>query len=232
MLRLLFLSIFFFLTPFLQAQKIIIALGEYPPYYSKELKHFGILPNLASEIFAAEGIEVEYVWLPWARAYQGVKEGLYHASFTGAKTPQRQKVFNYSKALYNNTIVFFHHKTFDFSWQNIEDLSKERIGGTLSYAYSKEFAQAEKEGRLRVERAKSDILNIRKLLKGRITLFPISKDVGLFLLEKHFNKQKELITFHEKALKENAVHLIFSKKNVQSPFFYEAFHKGLEKVVY
>src|SRR3989338_1888964 len=44
--------------------RISIAIGEWPPLISAALPHYGVVPQLITEIFAAEGITVEYQFFP------------------------------------------------------------------------------------------------------------------------------------------------------------------------
>ncbi len=80
--------------------------------------------------------------------------------------------FLYSDAVVPSKFAFFHLKGSNFDWNSYEDLRGIRIGGTLEYAYSKEFDAAEKAGIIKTNRAPSDEIGLKKLLKGRIEVFP------------------------------------------------------------
>ena len=225
------LCIFIVISPGYAAEPVRLALGEYAPYYSENLRGNGIIPRIATAAFALEGIEVEYEWYPWVRAYSYVKKGRRDGSFTGARTAEREKIFYYSEPLRKNEIVFFHLKKHPFSWQGFEDMVNISIGGTRGYAYSDGFMQAEKEGTIQVEWVADDIMNFKKLLKGRIEVFPISKEVGYFKLKEHFTpEQMQLLTYHPRPIVANNVHLIMSKENKKNKERIEHFNRGLQRL--
>ncbi|MGK0289993.1 MAG: polar amino acid transport system substrate-binding protein [bacterium] len=224
------ISLFFGHTSFAQQNSIKIALGEYPPYYSRSLKHYGIISHITTEAFGAVGVKVVYGWYPWKRAYHYVKTGRWSASFGGAISAERKKYFYISKPIRKNSIVFFHRKKFKLQWSQLSDLSKIRIGGTLDYAYSNQFIQAEKSGLIRVERVRTDIINFHKLAKGRIDIFPLSLDVGFFLLQKKLKSISSQITYFPKPLQNNFVHLFVSKKHQQGLKLIKRFNSGLDKI--
>jgi polar amino acid transport system substrate-binding protein len=214
------------------SNKVInIALGEYPPYYSQKLPGYGEIPRLVSSAFMAEGYEVKYTWLPWARAYTKLAEGEFDGSFTGAKTPEREEKFYFSEPLRNNKIVFFHRKDYPFNWNTVEDLKKYTIAVTTGYAYSTEFTQAMKEKIIIVQRTPDDLLGFKKLLGKRVQLFPISLDVGLFKLKENFAQEEiDHLTYHAKALDENFVHLILTRHNSENEKLLKRFNHGIKQM--
>ena len=70
MSRLIMLITFALVANLSFAEKITLANGEWAPYLSKGLKHSGYMSHIVSEAFAEEGIEVEYVFLPWKRGFE------------------------------------------------------------------------------------------------------------------------------------------------------------------
>jgi polar amino acid transport system substrate-binding protein len=208
-----------------------LAIGEYAPYYSKKLPGYGVVPRMVTAAFAIEGVAVEYDWYPWARAYNYVQKGRWDGSFTGARTPEREKHFYYSEPVRKNEVVFFHLRSYPFDWLSFDDLTGSPIGGTIGYDYSRAFSAAEKEGKITVERVPDDIMNFRKLLTGRIRIFPISKEVGNFKLNEHFQPdQIRLLTTHPKPVTVNTVHLILSKKIKRNKRMLRLFNQGLKRL--
>ncbi len=60
--------------------KKIDTFGEWPPFFSNDLKHGGVTSHVASEAFALEGIKVEYGWFPWNRALHLAQTGDWDAA--------------------------------------------------------------------------------------------------------------------------------------------------------
>ena len=60
------------------------------------------------------------------------------------------------------------------------------MGVTVGNFYSDEFNQQVAAGRLIPDVAPDDVTNLRKLLAGRIDLFPIDQEVGQYLIARNF----------------------------------------------
>ena len=212
-------------------ETIRIAIGEWPPFMSKDLKHYGILTHIVTESYALEGYKTEYGFFPWARAKVYAEEGTWDCSAGWAKTAVRLKKFIYSDSIMKNSNVFFHLKSFKFDWNTMDDLKGIPIGSTIEYYYGDAFMEAEKSKQILVQRAPSDELNFRKLLKGRIKLFTAGVDVGYSLLQKKFTpEENQLITHHSRPTNVDDLHLIFSNKNERNLQLIKVFNKGLKKL--
>lgn len=122
------------LTTISHAEEVVkLTNGEWPPFTSKDLKHYGVYSHIVSEAFALEGVTVEYGFFPWARGYNYVKEGNWDGSVTWAPTPDKEKDVWFSDQVFLHTKVFFHLKSFPFDWNTIEDLKGLQIGTTREY---------------------------------------------------------------------------------------------------
>lgn len=62
-------------------ETVILSTNEWPPFLSESMKHNGVAAHIVREAFAAEGITVRYVFLPWKRAY--------HEALSGRGLPSR-----------------------------------------------------------------------------------------------------------------------------------------------
>jgi len=213
-------------------EEIRIANGEWVPFTSQNLKHYGLFSHIISESFAFNGIAVTYEWFPWKRALDLVKFGDWDCSPGWSITPERKEFGYFSDPIYESKAVFFHLKTYKFNWETFNDLKGVDIGATHGYIYGKEFERAEKEGIIFVERVPTDVINFRKLLKGRIKLFPANLETGFAILNKNFPpNQVKLVTYHPKPYREKAIyHLVFSKKIKRSKRMVEVFNQGLKQL--
>ena len=212
-------------------ETIRIATGEYPPFLSEELKYHGVGIRVITEAFALEGVRVEYGWFPWKRAYELMKSGAWDCTGTWRKTPDREKDGYFSDPLYPTAFTFFHRKDFRFDWKSMDDLGGLFIGATIGYGYGQAFGDAEKWGSINVERVPTDLQNFRKLLAGRIHLFPINPDVGYDLLSQGFTPQEaELITHHPRPLLSAHTNLVFSRKVERNRRMVILFNRGLKQL--
>ena len=90
-----------------------------------------------------------------------------------------------------------------FSWRTLDDLSGKVVGLTSGYTYSSAFDNLQRRGNIHFEEASSDQANFRKLLMGRIDVFPIERNVGLVTLNQIFTpEERNKITYDPQPIKE------------------------------
>ncbi len=220
------------LSPGVDAQEIIrLTNGEWPPYLSESLEHKGFASRIVTEAFAEVGIRVEYGFFIWQRTYNQAKAGRWDGSVGWARTPEREKDFYYSNPVVEDITNFFHLKTYPLDWESIEDLKGISIGATVAYHYGDAFEHAEKTGKIEVQRAAKDQLNLKKLLRGKIQIFPMNLEVGYYQLQRTFPPEKrQLFTHHPKPLYVKPLHVIFSKKIDKNKHRLALFNKGLKQL--
>jgi len=219
-----------FSTGSIAKEKFIIAVGEYPPLVSQHFLHYGVTARIIREAFALEGIDVEYKFTNWARAFRLVIEGEADGIGPILKTNKRENQYYFSDSLYYETQVFFHKKNYLFNWNTIDDLSQVSIGATISYSYGEEFDQAAKSKELMIQRVPTDEQNFKKMFADRIKIFPQSLDVGYYILHSTFPDKVSLVTHHVKPVNQNHNYLAFSKAKNNSLSLIKHFNRGLQKL--
>lgn len=203
--------------------------GEWPPYLSVELPHNGIASRIVSDAFARQGIQVQYGFFPWNRAFQLARRGAWHGTAVWLSSPERERDFYLSDPVVEARYVFFHLADTAFDWQTIDDLAQWRLGGTLEYHYGEAFQQAERDGKLRIERVASDEQNFARLLARRIDVFPMDEAVGNTLLRKNFSARDQArIHVHPLPLRVDALRLLLSRKQPENAEYMRRFNLGLK----
>ncbi len=210
---------------------VTIAVGEWPPYVSSDLKYYGLAPRIVSEAFALENVSVKYVFYPWKRAYILAKTGECDATLLWIKTPEREKDFYFSDVVVKGTAVFFHLKSYPFKWKNVEDLQNIRIGGLLSASYPW-FEDSKQAGKnVYMDLVEREEQNFKKLLAKRIQIFSLDINTGYSVLHKHFTPEEiSLITYHPQPIETWGYRLMFSKKLNENPHLLSAFNQGLKRL--
>ncbi len=105
-----------------------------------------------------------------------------------------------------------------------------RIGGTSEYAESKEFDAAEKAGIIKTNRAPSDEIGLKKLLRGRIEAFPGEVMVTYAQIRDTFSQENAaLFTHHPKAINEDTMYLLLGKKVAGNEAMRDLFNEGLKR---
>ncbi len=91
---------FFIIISFVFNQNVIaeetirIANGEWMPYHSKSLPHYGAGSRIVTEAFALEGVKVKWGFMPWKRGYIQAKKGYqWDAQLDGSKLLKEKKKF-------------------------------------------------------------------------------------------------------------------------------------------
>ncbi|WP_133296042.1 substrate-binding periplasmic protein [Zooshikella ganghwensis] len=223
-----FFHLLFYLSA-LQAsdqEQVVLANGEWLPYLSKSLKHYGVGSHIVTESFAEEGVAVKYVFLPWKRAYESSKKGKYHGTLIWSPSDERKQLFLFSDSVVDGTSVLFKRKSHQFEWQTYEDLTDYRIGGLLGYVY-----QLEDNPNIGIIRVRTEIEAFKMLAKQHIDIFPSDLDVGYATLHESLPEDVvSVIDHHLKPYNVTSYHLIISKKVKNAQALIDKFNKGLSKL--
>jgi polar amino acid transport system substrate-binding protein len=158
------------------------------------------------------------------------KAGDWDGTVALARTLERDSVFWFSdEPVIFGERVLFHLKRVPFHWNTIEDLRGLKIGATLEYYYGEAFEQAEKAKQLTVERVPTDEQNFRKLLAHRIDIFPITREVGSYMLKTLFSPEEAAsVTHHPTPLYITEFYLALSKKVTRAIHMLAKFNKELK----
>ena len=215
-----------------EAETVRLTAGEWKPYISETMEHYGPFSQIVAEAFAMEGIRVEYRFYPWKRAVLLARHGKLDGSIAIVRTPERERVFWYSDApVLVGDRVFFHLKSFRFDWKAVPDLAGMRIGATLEYFYGEPFESAEAAGRIRVDRVPTDLHNLRKILRGRVDIFPLTREVGIYLLNTEFPPgDAAMVTHHPKPLSSIPFHIVLARNIEENERRVKAFDRGFRRL--
>ncbi|OWY38010.1 hypothetical protein CEK28_13840 [Xenophilus sp. AP218F] len=217
-------------TPLSAARlKITLSNQEWPPYMGQSLPYDGILSRLVKEAFARGGVDVAYRYYPNNRALQSARNGLVDGSFGWAPSPDRMRDLLYTQPVLSARMVFFQRKDGRHDWNALADLKGLPIGVTTGNYYSDEFDRLYREGVLRTDSAPDDVTNLRKLLAGRVALFPIEQEVGRYLLASRFPaSQASQLEAQDKVFWAAPLHVVIWRKHARGQELAERFNRGLK----
>ena len=112
-------------TSLVAQDKIRITNGEWPPYLSQKLPHYGYASHLVKEAFSAVGVEVEYGFFPWRRSFEYARNGkdftdeeIWHGTIVWVYTEERAKEFLYTDVAITETEMLFYLKSSPLKWGN------------------------------------------------------------------------------------------------------------------
>lgn len=210
-------------------RKLSIAVGDWPPYFDQQAPDQGMVAKLLRDVFAEEGFEVTYHFLPWKRAYYEAATGLHDATAVWMHAPEREQDFVYSDPVLKERFVIFHLKDQPVNWSSVEDLSGLKLGGSIGYSYGPAFDQALENNRLDVEWVASTLLNFRRLLFARIDAFPEEINVGHHILRRELSEREAAkITYHPQSLLENDSFVLFPKLRPDTEQLMARFNQRLQ----
>lgn len=228
-----FLIIFCF-SPVFAEEEIMVAIGEWSPFISRELPHYGIVSHIISEAFSESQIEVKYGFFPWNRSYRLVKRGEWHASAIWGKTEERKNDFYFSDIIYTGEDVLFYLKDRPVNWQgDLNDLSELKgltIGLSLGSSIGNVMKKAKKKGLLTYDTTSDKLATFRKLLAKRVDAVEEIKTVGFHIIRTNFSKDQQERILNTDTLEKWDYHLLFSKKIDENKRYLEIFNKGLGKM--
>ena len=204
--------------------------GAWEPWSGPDLPEGGIATRIVRDAFATQGITVEIGWFPWARAWDLAQREPWDASFGWVVDRERRRTVLFSDPIYVGTTVFLHRRGEPLVWDRIDDLAGKRIGITLGYSYGPDFEAAVAAGKLRTDPAPSDEANLRKLLAGRIDLFPIDEIVGLALARRLLGDRAVELAFDPRPVLRSANHLVVRKDHPRAAEILAAFNAGLAEL--
>jgi len=209
-----------------------LANGHWPPHTGSDLPGQGCDSQVVVEAFALEGIRVEFRFLPWARGLLLSQNGVLDGAIEWADTPgHRAGHFVSREPLSRQQWVFYHRRDRNFPWETLNDLGGALIGLTIGYAYSDVFVDLQRRRPAQFTEATSDLLNLKKLLAGRIDLLPIERSVGAYLVRTTLTEQQQIEILEDpRPLADFFAYLLLSRASADSQERMARFDRGLQRL--
>jgi len=209
-------------------EAITLAIGEWAPYTSEKDINGKMSEVIVSEAFKLVNIIVKLKYYPWKRSYKMTTQGDVAGTFPWFLHDKRKMETIYNKEpLVSELEVIFHLNTLDFQWDDFSDIKKYSVGGTIGYNHNLILA---KHG-IKTQQVKSDLLNFKKLLNGRIDLFPASYNVGYYIINKSFKPEiAAKFTYQPKPIQEGKLFVLFSKAIPNGQRLADKLDMGLKKM--
>ncbi|KAF0811663.1 hypothetical protein IGB42_03821 [Andreprevotia sp. IGB-42] len=222
------LLLLLFFAGMARASPVVLTLQDYPPFMGEQLPGKGLLTAAVVAVFERAGYEARLEAVPNNRAIEAPRRGLADGSFGWARTPEREKDLYYTAPVMSLRMVFCQKKGREYAWRTLPDLAPYKIGLTLGNYYSDSFDLLVQSGKLKTDAAPSDEANLRKLLSGRIDLFPIDAEVGPYLMRRTLSiAEQAQLSCPDRAYWSAPLHVVISRKRADAPAIVAAFDKAL-----
>lgn len=222
--RVFFLVLFIVLSNFanVQAKTLTIASEEYwPPYCSIDTvtgKSQGFASKIVFNVMKNMEVNFKITPYPWKKAEKLVLGDKVGALYPASRKSRREVKCYYPKASLFDSEYFFYVKKSNegnLQYNNLSDLKKYKIGITKGYSYNSEFMEFIKKNK-NFESARSDELNIKKLVKGRFEYFP-GEAGSVALLVKKLGFEGKIVRL-PKPFIQKPYFIIFNRKKVEEDF--------------
>lgn len=208
--------------------KVTLAIGEWPPFFSKGLPNYGPLSEIVCRAFVEVGIQVEYVFVPWKRGFAGARIGNYDGTPGWGWNDERAAKFYFSDKIFVQEEYVFYSKSNPVHAKTIDDLAGLSQGLLLGSMMAVEFEPLFKRGEIKIVRNSSYERLFKMMMKGRIDYIHLGKFVGIRTMRDALPREQwDQVGFLKNLTKSLKYHLIVSKVKENGPELIKAFNKGL-----
>lgn len=206
---------------------------EWPPYTGQALPDQGALAAIARAAFAAEGYRLQIDFYPWSRAlFLAQKPNSEYAGYFPEYAAESLRA-NYilSESLGSGPLGFAERKDAPVPWTRLDDLATTTIGVVQNYINTDEFDARSADGRLNVEAAATDAINLRKTANRRVTLAVIDQNVMAYLLthQPELADVRDELQFNARKLEDKQLYICF-RKGPEGERLARHFNAGLKKI--
>ncbi|GAA3562201.1 substrate-binding periplasmic protein [Marinobacter xestospongiae] len=216
---------------------LTIVTAEFPPYeYSRGDAVVGIDTDTVCQVIHRMGLNANIEMLPWRRAIKQVEDGFADMIYSLTYSDQRTEDLLFTAPLSLARDVLFKRRDWPFSWQQLDDLSGQRIGLSESYNYPSEFMAwiARDLARItRISHEQPDLTSLRMLARGRIDLFICEQKVCEYLIAHHRDDMPELANLEAlptPVAPPRQLRAAFSRRNPQAAALRDRFDQALAEL--
>ncbi len=212
------------------SERLRFTVGDFPPYFKESLPDKGVIAAVVKAAMAAAGVEVEFVFLPWARALEYAKQGTSAGSPGWTSTPEREVDFLFSKPFVNCQDGVFYLKENPIAYSSVADFRGRRIGVVNGLTYGKEFADAQSRQEFQTEIAPASENLMQMLLRGRTDAIIVNQSVGAQLLSTMPKEETSRIEMSTTPFLLKPWRLAVGKKNPDAQKIIAMFDEGLLRI--
>lgn len=172
-----FTVLVFLFSATVSAEKLLFYPGDPPLSHVEGQPPEGLYLDIVTIIFKRMGVKYDIETLPFKRALSYAYKDLGIVVAIG-KTDERSQKLDFSKSIYDSTVVAFVRKDRVFPFSSINDLKDKIVATKLGWSYGTSFDQARKQNLFDAVDGKPEH-NFRSLLLGRIEVFIDNRLTGI-----------------------------------------------------
>lgn len=200
-----------------------VATGDFPPYTDPRRGDGGLVNARVRAAFAQQGLSLNWVWLPWARALEETRAGRYDALSYWWAGDELADDFLRSRPLVRNAL----------RWLRRRDQPL-RAGAAVAWVIGYNYpppvlAEVQRLG-LRKLPVRDDFAGMRLVLARRAAALPVDSGNACALLQERLDSsQRDLLTLEpgKPALDLRSGHLLLPRARAGSAGLLASFEAGL-----
>ena len=156
--------------PFLiEAKPVVVAISDFPPWINVSEEYYGVHGAIVIRALQKAKVPYEIKISSWARIRKMLSSEDV-CSFGFVKNKERLAKWQYSRPYHTDKTFLWGRKNNRLELNNIQDAAQYRLAVTSGYSYGQEFDEF--LSHMETDESLNDTINLRKLLAGRIDLFP------------------------------------------------------------
>lgn len=216
-------------TSALHQPRFDITTGEWPPYLDSTAADQGCVARLIRDAFAASGISIHLVFMPWERAYLEGQKPPYIGTAYWYYSPERAKDYLYSKhPVTIENSYFYYLKAHPFEYKSLASLTKHTLVLTEGLTYPAPLVSAIKKFAIPVVESTYPDKNFPLMLAGRGDVTILTQDTAQrYLAQLSAAERANIIEYPEPAFT-MAGYLLFNREQQALMAKYDT---GLAKIL-
>jgi len=221
------ICIFYKVNSWAQNKTINLVADSWPPFSDKNSPSGGLSVEIAKEALKERGYSIRVHFVPWPRALQEIASGASDVLPEVWLTHSNREFLHCSEPYAYNDLKFIKKKGSDFEYQGLDSLKGKTVGVVRDYGYTDEFDMStvfKKEG------VTDQILNIKKLLAGRIDLAIDDPVVVERLVKSESEDLFKEIEFTKNSLALVPLYFCAGKSSGKNKEIVTDFNSGLERM--
>lgn len=212
---------------------VVLTSLDWPPYTGETLFRKGATAEVVRAAFEAVGYDLEIRFFPWNRAVdEAVNNPGVAGYFPEYHSDERASRFLYSASVGDSPLGLVQRVDGgDREWKSVFDLGRYRIGIVRGYVNTREFDSLVAAGEIPVDASVNDMINLRKLLAGRVDMAVADTNVFRFLShhDPFLHRGRDKLEINPRLLTTHGLHVCFRRDSAGEKLL-KLFNEGLSRV--
>ena len=213
-------------------RSVVLTSLEWPPYCSASLPGGGITTRVVRAAFLEAGYRVEVRFFPWQRAVEQAREDPGVAAvFPEYGSGRPDSDFLPSDVIGISPVGLVEVVDRAVEWEALEDLARYRLGTVKGYLNTDAFDRMVDQGAFEVDSSVSDLLNLRKVMAGRVDLAVADVNVFRYLgqADPALRRERHRLRVNPRLLGINSMHVLF-RRGPEGERLLSDFNRGLGRL--